>query len=81
MGQEEVLQVLEKNEKPLTSREIANALEDNIFHVCKILSDLVEIGEIKFKIITDAELKKKQGTTRSFRIYFIQETKGNKKLR
>lgn len=79
MGQEEVLEVMKRIGNPTTAIELALELDDRVSHICNILGKLIKTKDIGFKVISGEE-KKKYGKGRSFRIYFIIEDKGNRKL-
>ena len=47
MGQQEIIEVLEKNKIPMTARQIALALEDTIVKVCDDLRKLLDYHEVQ----------------------------------
>lgn len=47
MGQEEVLEVLRKHDKPISRRQIAEELNDDPIKISKALAKLLVVKEIK----------------------------------
>jgi transcription initiation factor IIE alpha subunit len=67
MGQSDVLQILEKHKKPLSSVEIAGLLKGNLSTVNNSIKKLYEASEIDYM-----KIKKKVGnSSRLIRYYFI----------
>jgi repressor of nif and glnA expression len=72
MSQEEILEVLEKADKPLSRREIAELLEDTgLTKISATICKLLKNQEIKFIEVSRIEAKKKYNSKRRLRVYYI----------
>lgn len=70
MGQEDILNFLEKADKPLSQREIAELLNEGLSKVGKILGTLFEREEIKAIDLESTMAKKYYGSNRRMRLYY-----------
>ena len=73
MGQQDVLDVLENSKSPLTAKEIAKELEDDICQIIKILARLLNERNAEVKII---ELNKQlamkfYGCKHKMRLFYV----------
>ena len=77
MGQEEVIKFLEKCEKPLTRRQIAEGIKENPIKVSHSIQKLIKWGEIDFIECSSEEVEQIAGYTtgRRTRLFFIRESK------
>ena len=71
MSQEEVIEVLEKAEKPLSRKEIALLLGWRETKVTDTIRKLLQYGEIKCQEINRIQALKLYHCKRGMRIYFI----------
>ncbi len=71
MGQQEVIEFLEKQPAPLTSGEIADAIGCSHSTVSRIIKKLMQYDEVKFVEINRYEAIKRCGAKRRIRLYFI----------
>ena len=72
MGQEEVIELLKKNKEPLTRTEIADKLNARPTFISKVLRKLCDNGEVSCKKIKYTIARKKYGSLRSLKVYFLK---------
>ncbi len=77
MGKQEVLKILERAKKPLTSTELARQLEIGARSVRRILSNLLEHSKrVKSKKLSQKEKLEKYGkpvNCPKIRVYFLKK--------
>jgi repressor of nif and glnA expression len=71
MGQEEILQVLEKNKKPMSRGQIANELSFDKVAVSHSICKLLKSKEIKCQEISCEQAMKYYGCHRRMLIYYV----------
>jgi len=71
MGQADVIEVLKKNKKPLSAREISEIIECNVYAVNPILNKLLKFKEIRFIEVGRKEANLKYNSKRRLRIYYL----------
>ena len=74
MSQSDILDVLEKANKPLSRAEISSILNERPEKVSMTLNKLIEHNEIKFKEINRIQVKFLYGSnapSRRLRVYFV----------
>jgi predicted transcriptional regulator len=71
MGQQEVIDVLKKAQRPMTSREIAKELEASIYKVSRIINRLLKHGEVSFTELDLKETRERYGVNQKFRLYMV----------
>jgi len=71
MGEGEVIQFLEEQEVPLTSGEIAKAMEESPTKISRILKQLIKFHEVKFVEINRLEAMARCGARRRIYLYFV----------
>ena len=78
MGQYEILEFLEKCSEPMSAKEIAEAIEDDYYKVCKRIRRLLKFKEIRcIELSQQQALRRyeKKGVVielkRRMRLYFI----------
>ena len=49
MGQSEVIKFLESCSSPVTRKQIADAMNENVIKISHILADLIKWAELEFK--------------------------------
>jgi len=79
MAQSDILDLLEKEKRPLASRELQEALDLNMRAVFKALGKLVETGEVNTIEVDRREAYKYFGSKRRMNLYYSAEIKINKK--
>ncbi len=72
MGQEQVVKLLEKCGEPLTRTEIADKLDARPTFISKILKKLCDNGEVGCRKIRYNIARKKYGSLRSLKVYFLK---------
>lgn len=71
MGQEEVIKFLEKQKNPLSSGEIASAMNENKNKISVIISKLLKHGEINYIEINRLKALDNYGCKRRMKLYYI----------
>lgn len=71
MGQEEVIEYLKKERKPLSRKEIADGLKENVNKISHILNSLLKWEEIKCIEIDRLEAKEKYGCFHRMNLYYV----------
>jgi len=71
MGQQEVIEFLEKQKEPMTSGEIAKFMNEQPTKISHILTLLVKFNEVETVEIDRFEAMKKCGARRRIRLYFL----------
>ena len=71
MGQYEVLRILERNAKPMSRKEIAEAVKQSPNKVSMILKRLLIYGEVKFIELDRRKAWKNYGSKRRMRLYLL----------
>jgi predicted transcriptional regulator len=71
LGQNDVIQLLEKANKPLSRKEIAEALGWRETKVTDIICKLLQYNEVKCQELTHEYALKFYGCKRKMRIYFV----------
>jgi predicted transcriptional regulator len=71
MGQIEILEVLKKENKPLSASEIAGILDCDTAYVNKKIRIMIKYHEICYKEVDKEIAKQKYRCNRRMRIYFL----------
>lgn len=71
MGQQKVIDILEKAEKPLSRSEIAKLLDERNEKVSLWIKKMLRYNEIKCMEINRVQAKKHYNCKRRMRIYYI----------
>ena len=72
MGQQEVLDCLEKADKPLSSKEISLRIKSNNKALFVHLRKLIDSSDICCKEIDRIEARKKYGVKHKMNLYFVK---------
>lgn len=73
MGQQEVIQYLEKQEEPVCSRKIAEDLDYSSPRIAQTLKQLIKSKEILFIEVDHISARKKYGLKRRCREYYVKK--------
>jgi len=74
MGQEEIFQLLKKENRPLSRSQIAELLdEENKVKISSLLSRMVKFHDIAFKELDRFEAEKQYGVMRRMCVFAISE--------
>ena len=71
MGQADIIEVLEKNEKAMTRREIAEALGEDLVHASHSIARLIKSKDIKIIEIDREQAMKLYKCKRRMRLYYV----------
>jgi len=74
MGQQEVLDFLEKQEEPLTSGEIAFMMKENPNKINMLLKKLIHSGDINYIEVNKDFAYKRCGAKRRIKLYYYHQT-------
>lgn len=74
IGQAEIINFLERCDKPMTRKQIAEAMNEDAIKVSHILKNLVRWAEVQFLELSGEEIKEVAGyyPGRRTRVYFIE---------
>jgi len=83
MGQSEIIKFLEKCDKPMTRKQIAEAMNEDAIKISHILKNLVKWAEVQFEEYTGEEIKEIAGyhPGRRTRVYFLERKTKIKKIK
>jgi predicted transcriptional regulator len=71
MSQQDILDVLKKENKPLSRTEIAEILEINATSVSLRLNKLLKYNEVKIIEIKSIDAKKLYNSNRAMKLYYV----------
>lgn len=71
MGQEEVINVLEKFKKPMSASEIAKELNQAFTSVSHIIQRIIKVHEIKIVELNREQAMKRYKCKRRMRLYYV----------
>ncbi len=71
MGQEEIIELLEKEKKELSSKEIANKLNANQYSIHKAIRILLKNKEIRYKTLKIKEALENYNRKGIMKVYFM----------
>ena len=79
MGQADIIELLEKSDKPLSRKEIAERLHAQPSNISNLLNNLIHWNEIMFEEINKEMALQKYGCKKRMRLYFSLNKFPNKK--
>jgi len=71
MSQQDVIEILEKMNKPLSVSDIAKMINDDVYKISKELTRMLKYNEVAFIEIDRFEAMEKYNCKRRMRLWFI----------